>query len=453
MYMSRLFQRTLLAMMIAGTVSSASAFSMLGTFDTWQIVRLGYNPLNTDIGGPMNVGEEYRWNIRTITYGFDESFLNYFGQRGVDEINKAIAILNNLPKFSKMSTNLTEFSTDTKRVNYRASAVNLQDLKSTALSFLLEEMGLASPERYTWTLRDRLEFSGPIIRYLVIKRNFDPVTLAPSRYVNGTLYTYFIGEFVTSSGTEFADAVEVQVDPLAFGFRAVVSDADGFWGGFLLGGEFFTGLTRDDVGGLRYLYGLYNYNIENLIPGTFGGGGSPYDPAGVTNSAVDLALRPGVDKILFKQAKYDSVFGNFITNTVQYKDTFITNSHRIKQSTARVLTQPDILFSAEDLGQNAGGFPVGVRRTTAAPSAWINNDAINGQATIAGPGQIQSQIVITFNKVGPHILNQNPFFLDEADPLFVGFVWGSFDGTTNAPVVYPIGSSIEDLEQEVLGGN
>ena len=30
------------------------------------------------------------------------------------------------------------------------------------------------------------------------------------------------------------------------------------------------------------------------------------------------------------------------------------------------------------------------------------------------------------------------------------FVWSSFDGTTNAPVVYPDGTSIDNLENEVL---
>ena len=60
----------------------------------------------------MNLGEEYRWNERTITYGFDKSFMDYFGQKGVAEVNKAVAILNNLPPFSSMSASLNEFPTD-----------------------------------------------------------------------------------------------------------------------------------------------------------------------------------------------------------------------------------------------------------------------------------------------------------------------------------------------------
>src|SRR5437879_4157747 len=130
--MLRHFQKTMLALMVANAVHSAHAFSMLGplglSVESWKTQLIGWNPRNGDIGGAVNLGEEYRWNIKTLTYGFDESFLNYFGQRGVDEINKAIAILNALPAYSQMSSNLDEFPLDTRRENYRASALALADL-------------------------------------------------------------------------------------------------------------------------------------------------------------------------------------------------------------------------------------------------------------------------------------------------------------------------------------
>jgi len=31
-------------------------------------------------------------------------------------------------------------------------------------------------------------------------------------------------------------------------------------------------------------------------------------------------------------------------------------------------------------------------------------------------------------------------------------IWGSFDGSTNPPVLYPNWFSIQELEQQVLGG-
>jgi len=474
--MLRHFQKAFFALTIAGAVHSAQAFSLLGPFTAWQVQEIGYNTFGFDIGGPMNLGEEYRWNIRTVTYGFDESFLNYFGQKGVDAINEAIAILNDLPAFSKMSTNLDEFPLDTRRENYRASALGLMDLKSAALGMLMEELGLASPDRYTWTLRDRRVIAN-IPWYLVIKRNFDPVTWAPSSYVNGVLYTYAI---LVIADPPAWDAIEIQVDPLAFGFTAVASDIDslittsagsGASGAGLGFGEYYVGLTRDDVGGLRYIYRPNNYNVEDLIPGTTGGsifsggsGGSPWTPVGgggtnnlFTNAVVGVALRPGVDHITFQQARYDSVLGNFITVTNRYQDRYITNSTQVTQNTERILTQPDLLFSAADLGLDAAGNPIFVRRTIATAPPWVNNDAINGSEALDGPGVINGPIVLAFNKIGPHLFNAGPFpsgnsFLDEFTS-FQGFVWGSFGGTTNEPVVYPIGSSIQELEDRVFRGN
>ena len=79
------------------------------------------------------------------------------------------------------------------------------------------------------------------------------------------------------------------------------------------------------------------------------------------------------------------------------------------------------------------------------------------QAALNGPGVINGPIVLSFNKLGPYFYNAGPFpggqtFLDQLSS-FPGFVWGSFDGTTNDPVVYPIGTSIQDLERRVLGGH
>ena len=471
--MWRFLQRAFPILALAGVVNSASAFALLGRYDSWQVSRIGYNlPISDvaigllpDIGGPMNLGEEYRWNISPITYGFDESFLNYFGSKGTAAVTQAVAILNNLPAMSQMSSNLSEFPTDTRRVNYQASALGLTDLKTVALSYLLEELGLASPERYVFTLRARTEINN-VVYYTVINRNFDPVTSNPSKYVNDVLYTYYIGEF-PAPPVDFADAVEVQVDPLAFGFTAVVSLADGLWKSGIIGqGQFFTGLTRDDAGSLRYLYGgagrWQNLNVENLLPGTTGSvqnsGDCPWCVVGGTNAVttnvvVDLALRPGVDKLSFQQGRYDSMFGQFITVTNQYVDHYVTNYSLKTQNTQRVLTQPDILFAAADLGVDAGGNPIYMSRTDT--STWANNDALNGQTTLAGPGVIQPEVAIIFSKLGPYYYNVGPPFnyLDEGTGIPGFVVWGSFDGTTNAPVVYPDGVSIQDLEQQVLGGN
>jgi len=70
-------------------------FSLLGPLTTpattWQTVALGYNVFGTEVGGPVDAGEEYRWNLHDITYAFDDSFLGYFGQQGVEAVEGALA--------------------------------------------------------------------------------------------------------------------------------------------------------------------------------------------------------------------------------------------------------------------------------------------------------------------------------------------------------------------------
>jgi hypothetical protein len=448
--MLRFVKSAILTLALALSGWSSFAFSMLGPLDTWQVQRISYGhvaPVFDDIGGPMNLGEEYRLNIKTITYSFDADFLNYFGQRGADEVRKAFAILNALPPFSKMSEDLSEFPLNTRRENYEAAGLFLFDIKSEMLSVILSQIGLASPERYVWTLRDRVVFPGPLVQYTVIMRNFDPITSEPSKFVNGTLYTYGIFE-IPQPPYDWADAVEFPLDPLAPTFTAVVSANDGLWGGILSLGQYVTGLTRDDVAGLRHLYRKENVNVEGLLPDTLpssGNPGSPFDPSN-TNGPVNIALRPGVDKLTFVEVKNNSVLGPFAGITNRYSDTYITNGVAVKQFTQRILTNaPDILFTVQDL--NGGAY---VRTDT---GTWINNDAINGSAgNLAGPGVISSGAIITLSKTGPFFIN------DDSNPLFMfepgatpGFVWGAYDGTTNRPIVFPSWESIEELERKVLG--
>jgi hypothetical protein len=254
-----------MSMSLALGAGNAAAFSLLGpppasgtAPDGFQQPVIAYH-LGGDIGGPKNLGEEYRWNTPNLFYAFDASFLDYFGSNGVFAIEQAIAIFNNLTNFSAMSADLSEFPLEVTRQNYRASALNLMDLKSVALSFILEELGLTDPVRYTWCLRDRRPLPNltcPFMHYDVIMRNFDPVTLAPSRYVNGTLYSYFIVERCTGPNP-LADAIEFLVDPLLPSPTAVAELG-------LDRGDYYIGLTRDDVGGLRYMLRTNNMNWEGV---------------------------------------------------------------------------------------------------------------------------------------------------------------------------------------------
>jgi len=434
-----------LGALLLGAGQSADAFSMLGPNAPWQVFELWYD----DEGGPMNLGEEYRWNIKTIYYAYDQSFLQYFGQQGVDQCEKAFAIMNALPPVSQMSSNLTEYPLDSKRVNYTASALNVVDISSWTLEALVRRMGLAQPERWTWCLRGIPDLPAPQIYYSVIKRNFDPISLQPSSYVNGVLYSYrIVDDFST-----FADAVEVLVDPLQTAYTSVASLRS-------IAGDYYTGLTRDDVGGLRHLYGnMYpaeHWHVETLPDGTFSAGTSS-DPWGIpggtsgesTSNFVNQAIRPGVDKINYVRVTFDSGLGGFTAFTNQWTDTYISNSVSWDQEVKRAITQPDLILTAEDLGLTPSGVPIMFVTTSAA--GWTNNDAINGSSTLDGPGVITLPVFFRYSKIGPYWLNQNPFFLDEYASDY-GLVWGAFDGTTNPPIVFPNGTSIQAYEAQFLYG-
>jgi len=468
--MSSKLKKLIFVLAAVCAVNSASGFALLGPFTAWQAADIGYDPLGTSIGGPMNRDEEYRWNVKTIYYGYDESFWNFFGPAGTNAVNRAITILNAVTNASKMSSNLVEYPTDTTRPNYTAQALGIMDLKSFTLAALLEQMGLASPERYVWTLRNRQTIQN-VNYYTVVKRNFDPVTWNYSSYVNGVLYTFAILDPVYAPpAVQFADAVEFRADGLSYGFNAVASGVDDDTIGLsaLTVGSYYTGLTRDDIGGLRYLFLPGNIQYENLpvnsTAGT-GGGSSPWFPVGgtnatSTNNVVDLALRGGVDKVTFKQVHYDSFvgIGTFLVETNTYTDSYYANGQLVQQNIQRVVALPDIIFAAEDLGLSDFGLPVLFRRSETAD--WVNNDALNGTTTLDGPGVIQGSVVLNYSKLGPYIYGLEGYYpASSATSSFIssfnslsGFVWGSFDGTTNAPTLFPSDISVPDLEWLVLQG-
>lgn len=480
-------------LLIAGATLSgirAKAFTLYGEIPAWFTDNAGLFP--GDIYGPVNLGEEYRWSVPSIFYAFDESFLNYFGQRGVEEVEKAIAVLNALPKMSEV--NLNAYPTHSQRVNYRARDLSLLDIRSYALKHLLEQLGLGTPARFVFTLRGR-DPQQAVTNYLVMMRNFDPETWNPTPYLNGQLWSY-TSIYDNQTPAVKAAVLNEPVDPLILA-EPVASVGPGFTPSVFGLGSFYTGLTRDDVGGLRYLYRPENRNNETLpadaltgatgtggtggavisvgggggawvpivstndLGGVTGGGGAwtPIQAAG-TNTAtggtgtgggfvpISEAIRGGIDKIIFTRGP--SVFVNGQYNLAhRYTETvlFTTNgvTRTINQQVTRVLTAPDILFTAADLANTDTSTAV-----TARTEGATSNDAINGNQTLDGPGQIAGPLAITFSKVGPTLLNTFPSFIGEANG-FPDFVWGSFDGTTNDPVVYPVGSTIRDLERTVFG--
>ncbi len=270
--------------LLAASSQSSFGFSPAGptNSEAWQVGEIGYQ-LPGDIVTPKNLGEEYRRTTPVLFYAFDSNFRDYFGSNGVRAVEEAISVFNNITNLSQYSRILSEIPLQAHREKYAAESLFLSDLKSYALNMLCENMGLAEPERYTWCLHDRLHVGTPPcptnMLYTVVQRNFDPVPspldqFQTSSYVNGTLYSYFILEFCAPPNP-VAIAISFPVDPLADPFTSIAGAINPFQvggsqrlGGLTPFGRFFTGLTRDDVGGLRYLLRTNNLNLEATLSNT-----------------------------------------------------------------------------------------------------------------------------------------------------------------------------------------
>ncbi|MBI3192742.1 MAG: hypothetical protein HYZ36_08760, partial [Pedosphaera parvula] len=88
--------------------------------------------------------------------------------------------------------------------------------------------------------------------------------------VNGTLYSYQVLTNHPGNGfPDYEDAEEVAVVEAPNTPNPAVAGGSGVVGGFSLPlGGFYTGITRDDAGGLRYLYGTNNMNVERPLNDT-----------------------------------------------------------------------------------------------------------------------------------------------------------------------------------------
>jgi len=242
------------ALLLALSVARVGAFALQGPYASWMTPTLAYQQPN-DIGGPMDINEEYRWNVPVVTYAFDQSFLEYFGSNGVAAVEQAIGIVNELPQAS--SIDLANFPLDARLFNQFANAENQYDLKTATLGLLLEQMGLADPIRYVFTMR-RFDWNffnqwlsnesgwppGTIPEY-IIERGFDPEELTTSHYVNGFLFSARLRVYgVMYSSVDQAEVIEFPLDIYPNAERFVPVAGAGW-----PPGEYCQGFTLDDAGG------------------------------------------------------------------------------------------------------------------------------------------------------------------------------------------------------------
>jgi hypothetical protein len=441
----------------------AGAFTLWGPLDTFQTTDLDYsNPAGStryyyffvepgfdgrEYGGPKNFGEGSRLTTPIITYGFDDTFLDYFGAQGVAAVESAFTVLNALPSAS--SANLANFLTDgAEQVNYTAQALELLDLKSTVLWLMAEHMGLLG-ETHVYDLAARTHYDTATCdyEYFVINRNYDSVTYNPSTYVNGRLYNYSIWDGC-SVGVAVGDAIETPADTTTTRYSAVAT------GNNLQIGAYYLNFTRDDMAGLKYLYrkGYYAYQPldSNSVVEPFN---SDWEAVNTTNLITGISnfdgLLGGAEKITFVKVNFDSLLNpGFNPITYSYNIAYVTNSRLFQGKVTRTITAPDILFTAANLASEA---PL-ADPALAHSGTFIQTTYVSPGGGVT-PSTIDPAELVVLNNVGPIYYNYSPNFLDNLNYAeYPIFNWGTFDGSTNAPIAYPVGSSLAELEAQVLQG-
>jgi hypothetical protein len=325
---------------------------------------------------------------------------------GVDAVEQAIQVLNDLPPASNMV--VTNYQMQAVRYNYLAQSQGFGDLKSSTFAILLEQMGLTAPIRYCYALRSwepglaqgALGIYGvfsqgrvadyPWITNCVICRNYNPQSQLPSPRVNSILFTWIVR---TMDPLWLEPQVETVAPP---GQNYSVCDVSRYTGP----GVYISRLTQEDVGGLLYLYSRTNVNVESLDDSVGQADG---------NDCKRVAPRPGVEKITFVRHPTNST-GGFVAWTNQFADAYFADGLLATQQVQRVVTQPDFLFSAEDFGF---GVVYGTNGPTeiysifwfhrTGTSSWVNNRVLNGNPDGDGPGVIRPSAKISFAKPGRYV--------------------------------------------------
>jgi hypothetical protein len=162
-----------------------------------------------------------------------------------------------------------------------------------------------------------------------------------------------------------------------------------------------------------------------------------------------------VEKITYVKLPTDSILGTgFTPRTFNYSIPWLTNGGLSMVNITRTVVTPDIVFSAGDLFGN----------TTTAPFTYVAyarsfNYIASPALGVAGadevlPAVVSPQETITFNNVAPFGINETPSFLDGEEVLLYPVIqWGSFDGTTNTPIVYPNGTGVSALIAALFNGS
>ena len=317
-------------------IRSVLAFSLITPPQPWMLSELGYSDHGWRSGFGL-IEHEYRWPIPFITYGFTQEFEDDFGQEGISEVKRAIEWFN-LTEADKLV--LDNYPLRSESDNFSAAKQNLISFRSAAGTCILEQLGVGNPYRGIFTLNSVKPGIGVMSEQsgnwfysfgvlsnsvaVVYNRNYDPLSLFPSRYINGELYTFSINDTL---GTPFLSTANV-----SFGVRRRSLASIEYQPGRVA-----FGLTRDDVGALRHILSRDNLNIEAL----------PDDVESVNpgSGVKSLALRRGVGAYRFVEMERDGAFA-WKTQELRFDDVIILEGKNYTQQLKRIVKNPDLLFTS-----------------------------------------------------------------------------------------------------------
>lgn len=297
------FRWALVLAIFLGGGDFARAFVLMGTPEGTETGQFNYSD---ELGAPKDLmyrgGKRFfRWNSPHFIYSFDASFIQYFGQEGMDAVHDAFSVMNdffvNEDYEGVTSLDLAKHgfvgNYNTTWINTTAKNAQIIDIKSIVLGMLVNQLGIGNPHRWAFSITgQRSNVINSQVIFETRLRNYDPITQAPSDSINGVKYSYRLIHNATSQigvlpTFQFADMEEFTTDTGAGAWSSVAAITDAFFGNTSLwwtdtpslfdfgvyydgrnamGGQFQPrhALTYDDAGGLKYLYSTNNYIFEDL---------------------------------------------------------------------------------------------------------------------------------------------------------------------------------------------
>ena len=178
-------------------------------------------------------------------------------------------------------------------------------------------------------------------------------------------------------------------------------------------------------------------------------------PVTCGNAAGVANLYQGIGQVQFQRADYDSEFSQYfdpITN--YYNMVVLTNYQWLVQPFFRVVTQPDILLDAVDQGQANTFIGSVTRNINFTPSPILGGLA--GPGTINNSPVTEGPVTFSYDKIGNSVWNgwdiqtyiSDPY-LDQRQSI-PALAWASYGASTTAPELYPNGTSIQNLENQLV---